>query len=280
MLFWMVDAFTHSLFEGNQAAVFWTENKLPPGALQKIAGELNVHEAIFLSPSQNQHFHTQIFTPFAQESVCGHGLLAAAHVLWNELNPENIDHAQLYFDTNLGIFRISLDDGKMTVHTTAKMPEPSVAPERLMNALGVPPISINKCGQIYVVEMFNPKQVLKLQPDIAKLEKIPCKGVVVTAEGGNDVEYDFISRFFAPSEGFKEDPVTLWNHCFLAPYWSRRLKKNTFRAFQTAKRSGWLDIICENEQVLIRGQCITSAAGKVSESFNWALHNDLFDSFQ
>jgi PhzF family phenazine biosynthesis protein len=278
MLFWVVDTFTHNLFEGNPAAVCWTERALHPDVFQKIAREFNVHETVFLSPLQNQHFQANIYTPTSNESFCGHSLLAAAHVLWEELKPEGLDPAVIYLETKLGIFMVSAHGNSITVHTTAKMAEPAAVPDRLVNALGSPPIAVSRYEQTYVVEMFNPKQVVKLKPDIAKIEKIACRGVVVTAEGGNDVEYDFISRFFAPNEGFKEDSVTLWNHCFLAPYWKMRLKKNTFKALQCAVRGGFLDIECVDEHVNISGECVVSSSGKVRGLSNWLFHSDLFGS--
>jgi PhzF family phenazine biosynthesis protein len=267
MQFWVIDAFTSSVFEGNPAVVCLLEKNLSTGVLQKIAREFNIHETVFVTPQQNQHFKIQVFTPLSNESVCGHGLLAAGHVLWNELNLTDIDPEVIYFDLPSGIFMISKGKDKITVHALAKTAEPAPAPDRLINALGTPPIAVSKCGQIYLVEMFNPRHVLKLEPDIAKLEKIPCAGVVVTAEGGGDVSYDFISRFFAPSQGFKEDPVTLWTHCFLGPYWAHRLERSSLIAHQKADRGGTLYIECAHEQVLISGNCEPSMKGTAS---NWS----------
>jgi predicted PhzF superfamily epimerase YddE/YHI9 len=205
-------------------------------------------------------------------------MLAAAHVLWNDLKPDGIDAETMYFDTPFGIFMISNDSGRISVHTIAKNAEPAAAPDRLINALGMPPIAVSKCGQIYIVEMFNSKHVIKLEPDIAKMQKIPCNGIVVTAEGGKDVEYDFMSRFFAPSEGFNEDPVTLWNHCFLATYWANRLNKTHFFAMQMSNRAGLLDVEYSQDQVKISGKCVTSASGILYGVENWSFSADLFDS--
>lgn len=279
MRFWIVDAFATSLFEGNPAAVCWLEGELPEEDLQKIAREFNVHETVFVTPLQNQHFRVQIFTPKAHESVSGHGLLAAAHVLWHEGMEIFADkEASIYFETSLGIFLTTIIDGKMTLHTVAKVAEPAAVPDRLINALGTPPIAVSRCGQIYVVEMFSPKHVLKLEPDITKLEKVVCRGVVVTAEGGNDVRYDFMSRFFAPSEGFKEDAVTLWNHCFLGPYWAHRLGRTSFVAMQTSNRTGYLGLECVNGQVRISGECTTSMRGEIAPLPTKSRCGDLFEA--
>src|SRR5687768_17741579 len=41
-----------------------------------------------------------------------------------------------------------------------------------------------------------------------------------TAKGDDS---DFVSRFFAPSVGVAEDPVTGSAHCTLIPYWAEKL---------------------------------------------------------
>lgn len=288
MRFWVVDTFATSVFEGNPAAVCLLEKELAPAVLQKIAREFNVHETIFVTPLQNQHFQTQIFTPLDCESVCGHGLMAAAHVLWNELKLDGLDPETLYFDTNFGIFMVTRSTTEeadnsnwLTLHAGVRQTEPTAVPDRLINALGTPPIAVSKCGPIYVVEMFNPKQVMRLDPDIAKLEKVPCNGIVVTAEGGQDVPYDFMSRFFAPNEGMKEDAVTLWNHCFLGPYWMNRLGRTTFTAMQTAEgRTGLLHLDVQAEQISISGEGITSLKGDLCGVVNWALSPGLFENIE
>jgi predicted PhzF superfamily epimerase YddE/YHI9 len=42
--------------------------------------------------------------------------------------------------------------------------------------------------------------------------------VIITAPGSNGV--DFVSRFFAPSAGIDEDPVTGSAHSQLIPFWA------------------------------------------------------------
>lgn len=90
MQFWLVDVFASSVFDGNPAAVCLLDRNITPAVMQKIAREFNMHETIFVSALQNQHFQIQWFTPFANESICGHGLLAAAHVLWREIGRAHV----------------------------------------------------------------------------------------------------------------------------------------------------------------------------------------------
>ncbi|MDR0632775.1 MAG: PhzF family phenazine biosynthesis protein [Holosporales bacterium] len=278
MQFWIVDTFSSTLFEGNPATVCLLEKKLTQPVLQKIAQEFNTHETVFVSPLQHQHFQIQWFTPTANESICGHGLLAAAHVLWNELAIEGIDQNMIYFDAPNGIFAISKDSDRISIRVTRRSNEPAAAPDRLINALGIPPIAVSKCGQIYIVELFSVKQVMKIEPDIAKLEKVACSGVVVTAEYGSDIQYDFASRFFAPSVGIKEDYATMWSHCFLGPYWEQRLSRNTFMAVQAAQRESVIFVKCEGDYVDVAGNCLVSASGFLHSVRDWRFDGDLFSN--
>jgi len=63
---------------------------------------------------------------------------------------------------------------------------------------------------------------------------------------------------FAPGVGINEDPVTGSAHCYLAPYWSKRLNKSKMLAFQASERTGIMECeLLDNNRVLLRGQAIT-----------------------
>ena len=70
--------------------------------------------------------------------------------------------------------------------------------------------------------------------------------------------FDFYSRFFAPGVGINEDPVTGSAHCYLAPYWSKKLNKTKMLAFQASERTGIMECeLTDNNRVLLRGKAIT-----------------------
>ena len=98
---------------------------------------------------------------------------------------------------------------------------------------------------------------LGLTPLLAQLHPY---GVVVTAPGD---EADFVSRYFAPSYGIPEDPVTGSIHCALAPYWSKQLHKSKLHARQVSKRGG--ELRCEDlpDRVLIAGQAVKYLEGTI-----------------
>ncbi len=65
-------------------------------------------------------------------------------------------------------------------------------------------------------------------------------GVSVTGPGES---VDFTSRYFAPSCGIEEDPVTGSIHSTLVPNWADRLDKKEFHARQVSASRG--DLFCE-----------------------------------
>ena len=81
-----------------------------------------------------------------------------------------------------------------------------------------------------------------------------------------------MSRFFAPSVGVDEDPVTGSAHCTLIPYWAEQLGKTELYARQVSKRGG--EIFCElrgdrvrmggNAVLYLKGEIYVEAAGEKS----------------
>ena len=77
--------------------------------------------------------------------------------------------------------------------------------------------------------------------------------VIVTAPGRNA---DFVSRFFAPSSGVPEDPVTGSAHCTLIPYWADRLGKTRLHALQVSRRGGELWCELRGNRVIMAGHAV------------------------
>jgi PhzF family phenazine biosynthesis protein len=106
----------------------------------------------------------------------------------------------------------------------------------------------------FLVIVEQATQVRTLSPDIRALAKldIGIGGIIVTAPGEGNVDY--VSRFFAPSVGIDEDPVTGSINCTLAPYWAGRLRKQTLRTQQLSARGGELRCRIVGQRVKIAGQ--------------------------
>ncbi len=81
------------------------------------------------------------------------------------------------------------------------------------------------------------------------------QGIIVTARS-DSLEFDFISRYFAPASGVNEDPVTGSAHCALGPYWQGKLGKSDLTAYQASRRGGIVKLSVRGERVLLRGQAV------------------------
>ena len=78
--YWVVDAFTDTLFAGNPAAVLLPDAALPDTLMQKIAAENNLSETAFAAP-EGDGYRLRWFTPTVEVDLCGHATLATGFVL-------------------------------------------------------------------------------------------------------------------------------------------------------------------------------------------------------
>jgi len=104
--------------------------------------------------------------------------------------------------------------------------------------------------------------VRTLKPDFSILGKQEIGSVIVTSRASTK-GYDFVSRFFAPIVGIDEDPVTGSAHCCLGPYWSKKLGKNEFVAYQASMRGGVVKVKVGRDRVYLEGKAVTVLEGEL-----------------
>ena len=97
---------------------------------------------------------------------------------------------------------------------------------------------------------------------VTALAALGGEGVICTAPA-DDPELDLVSRYFVPSQGIDEDPVTGSAHCVLAPYWSRRLDRPRLRARQISARGGELRCELRGDRVHIVGAACPVLEGRL-----------------
>jgi predicted PhzF superfamily epimerase YddE/YHI9 len=96
------------------------------------------------------------------------------------------------------------------------------------------------------------------------LKKADRGGFIITCRSDR-AGYDFLSRFFAPGVGIPEDPVTGSAHCYLAPYWGKKLGKTVLAGFQESRRTGTVECeLSDGGRVKLRGRAVTFMQGEVS----------------
>lgn len=265
---YQVDAFASELFSGNPAAVCPLTEWLSDELMQSIAAENNLSETAFFVPVADR-FQLRWFTPKAEVKLCGHATLATAHVLFNHLFqdskgvPKSVtDRGELRFETQSGELVVSKKGSELELNFPAQHTKPCPCPETLAQALGAEPLECEVFEDL-LVKLVNEAEVASLRPDFKALAQLNYRGIIATACGSSD-EVDFVSRFFAPAVGIDEDPVTGSSHTRLAPFWAKRLGKNTMKARQLSERGGSLSLELSGERVLISGRAHTYLVGSIS----------------
>ena len=229
-----VDAFTDHVFGGNPAAVLVLAKEADPAWMQAVALEMNLSETAFVIPDREE-FRLRWFTPRVEVDLCGHATLAAAHVLWETgvLAPST----PARFHTRSGLLTATRQGTWIELDFPAEFEEYCAAPLELTEALGVAMHYVGKNRFDYLIEVENEQVLRSLEPNMAILESIPARGFILTSLAAG-TEYDFVSRFFAPGLGVREDPVTGSAHCCLGPFWSTRLGKDAMVGYQASPRGG------------------------------------------
>lgn len=256
---YQIDAFASKLFTGNPAAVIPLKKWIDDDLMQKIAMENNLAETVFFVTSKRKDADYDIrwFTPEFEINLCGHATLAAAYVIVEILK---LKKKKVVFSSKSGILTVTSKKDLL------EMDFPSWPPARieeyppaLLTSLGNPEIAGVYKNREYIVELMNEEAVMKCNPDFS-LMKQTDKMVIITAPGK---EVDFVSRFFAPTAGVDEDPVTGSAHSQLIPFWSEKLGKHKMTAKQLSRRGG--DIYCEQkgERVIMAGHCVFYMEGKI-----------------
>lgn len=252
MRLYQVDSFTDEAFRGNPAAVVVLDDHKDDAWLQHLAAEMNLSETAFVSCS-DEGVQLRWFTPREEVKLCGHATLAAAFVLF-ETGMFPKDH-NISFQSRSGLLQASWRQGKISLDFPVDRPQPAQAPPLVLEALGAEPLYVGTTRVEYLMELDSEATVRGLQPQMERLALASRRGIIATARSANP-KYDFVSRFFAPSIGIPEDPVTGSAHCSLAPYWQSRLGKTTFRAYQASQRGGALDVQLAEERVILSGQAV------------------------
>ena len=254
---YIVNAFSSGSFSGNPAAVCPLQEWLPDEGMQAIAAQHNLSETVFFV-KETDNFAIRWFTPTVEVPLCGHATLAAAYVLFHELNYPN---KEICFQSRSGELTVVKENDLLVLNFPSQtiIPLPvSILPERQLSAK---PIYIGKGSVFILIEVATEQEVMQLKPDLVAINTLDAAGVIVTARSET---VDFVSRVFAPQSGIDEDPVTGSAHCLLIPYWAQKLNKETFVAKQVSKRGGVLYCTLAGDRVLIGGRAELYLKGAVN----------------
>jgi len=257
---YVVDAFTDTLFGGNQAAVCVMEEWLPDKLMQNIAKENLFSETAF-TVKEGEIYHLRWFTPGGEVDFCGHATLGTSYVIFN------------YYEKNASTIRFRAQIGELTVERKDDMyvmDFPAYkcnkvdVTDQMEEAIGVRPLEAYIDRDLLLV-LPDGDKVKTLNPDQEKMKGLDGLLVIVTAPS-SDAGYDCVSRVFAPKLTIKEDPVTGSSHCMIAPYWCDRLGKDELVCYQASERSGVLYISRKGDRIKVAGKAVLYSEGEILKS--------------
>jgi trans-2,3-dihydro-3-hydroxyanthranilate isomerase len=246
----LVDVFTDRTFQGNPLAVFLDAGPLSDAQMQRIAGELNLSETVFVdtTPDAGGAHATRIFTPAAELPFAGHPTVGAACVLAEHLG--HLPGGSLVLAEGAGPVPVTLVqrvDGVLEATLTAPRTPQRLAviePEVAARGLGLEvaglhpdlPHEVWDCGVPFsVVAVADLDSLAAAQLDQAawSTEPVYAAGpdpyVVCPLPGGAgagagagagstaaSAPAQWRARMFAPSMGIAEDPATGAAACAMA----------------------------------------------------------------
>jgi len=251
---YFVDAFTHTPFKGNPAAVCLPQSTLDEDMMQNIASEIGFSETAFIHLIANHIYSIRFFTPKKEIPLCGHATLASAKIIFETTRCERLTFVNV---ENIAL-HIEKAEHKIRMQFPVYNTEKTDIPQRMLDALGIREtndVRYSPKNKIILIEIEDAASLANLQPDFSVLVNTyhNINGVLVTASSP-DTDFDFHYRYFWPWTGTNEDPVTGGVQTFLTKYWADKLGKTRLNAFQSSRRTGVMNTELFPDKVYIYGE--------------------------
>ncbi|MED3575032.1 PhzF family phenazine biosynthesis protein [Cytobacillus praedii] len=255
--FYLINAFTKEKFMGNPAAIVFLREKKTDEWMKSLAKELNQPITAFISKENDNNYNLRWFTPTEEINLCGHGTLGAAHILWSEGFCSS--ESTINFYTRSGLLRTEQSEEQIILRFNIKESTQIEVSEDLKRVTEFPIKDAAWAEDRYILVLENHEMVHDVKPNLEAIRELEGPGIIITSRGTD--RYDFVSRYFAPKIGINEDYVTGSAHCALASYWSDRLNKKDFTAFQDSERGGEIKLKIRGDKVELIGGCVTLLKG-------------------
>lgn len=257
--FYLINAFTEEKFKGNPAAIVFLREIRSEEWMKSLAKELNQPITTFILKENGNNYKLRWFTPTKEIELCGHGTLGAAHIIWSEgFSPLE---STINFYTQSGILRTEQSEQQIILRFNIKKSTQTDVSQKLKRAISLPIKGAAWAEDRYILELENQDMVHNVIPNLEAIRELEGPGIIITSRGTE--KYDFVSRYFAPKIGINEDYVTGSAHCALASYWSERLNKEEFIAYQDSERGGEIKLKIKGDKVELIGNCVTLLKGHI-----------------
>lgn len=250
-------------FTGNPAGVCLLEEYLPDDVLRGIALSNNLSETAFLVPAGEDRWQLRWFTPAVEVDLCGHATFASGAYLFEQ---GLVSGGEAVFETRSGELKVGRDgDNRFAMDLPRVDFSPAEPDPIVVEALGagspIDCVDVNRVhGANYQMMVFADEATIAMMNPDQSLLTSAFTNVIVTARGKSA---DFVSRFFAPASGVKEDPVTGSAHCTLAPYWSEKFERSRLSARQIGPRPGALEVEPSGDRVRLFGRATCYLDGEI-----------------
>ncbi len=260
--YWHIDAFASKPFSGNQAAVVIVKKWPDDATMAAIAAENMFAETAFLIETRegDADYALRWFTPTVEVALCGHATLASGHAL---LSRENAGDAVTFSTRKAGILEVRRAAEGYELALPA-IPTEKAEFDEAVELLGATPQEVWRNRDGYNIFLFEDAATIRgLNPDLRGLAKLGEDQFICTAPGKDT---DVISRNFVPGGGVDEDPFTGSAHAVLTPFWTKRLGRESFTAYQASQRGGHATCRLvkepEGDRAVLSGDCVTVVEGR------------------
>ncbi len=221
-----VDAFTDSPLSGNPAGVVLDAAGLTNDQMQTIAREMSLSETAFLLPATNEDADLQIrwFTPRTEVDLCGHATIATFHALAEDslYGMGTYGMHQFRLETKSGILPVLVEKRpeRITVYFGLHVPKFQRAGQYKLDMLRILNISLDEVeSRLPIVAtdyLFVPIRrlhtIFSMKPNFFAMSQFltnrKINGLCVFTTETVERTSAMHSRFFAPTLGINEDPVT------------------------------------------------------------------------
>ena len=234
-----VDVFTDTPFAGTPAGVVPRADGIDVGAMQGIAKEMNVSETVFIFHKdlpEGCTYRARFFSPTVEVDYCGHGTIAAAHLLRElEIIPKNIHTVRQAM--NRDTWEVSVEgDLNWIRQGPGEFRNGEVDRGELASLLGLDPKFLKEIAwasmgnPVFLCEISDRKTLDTLKPNWDGLVQFSrnheIMGFHCYALEPHDSNNHLTARVFAPAYGVNEDPATGSTTSSLALYLLSKRKVN------------------------------------------------------
>jgi PhzF family phenazine biosynthesis protein len=221
-----VDAFTETPLTGNPAGVVVAGEGLSERQMQMIAREMSVPETAFILPATIPGAQLRIrwFTPTVEVPLCGHATVASFHALAEDgkFGMENPGSYSFNLETKSGVLPVSVEKTRDAIDVLfgLSLPEFVRAGQYKLDVMRILNITLeefeNRMPIVVTNYLFVPIRrlhtIFSMKPNFFAMSQFLsnrnlsglCVFTTETVDKGSHVH----SRFFAPTVGINEDPVT------------------------------------------------------------------------